>query len=114
MYLFDGLCPECLMADVSQEMWLNRGDVFECPRCHLMVSLASSLRATILRRRGQEHFKSLQDRYYCATQHKHAHGRLLCRESQTNLYEAEGFSDFKTSEELREYIGEVIGLDEDV
>ena len=114
MNLFDGLCPECLSGNVSQEMWLNRGDVFECPRCHLMVSLVSGLRATILRRRGQGHLKCLQDRYYCATQQKHAHGRLLCRESQTNFYEADGFNEIKTPEELRDYLYEVNGLDENV
>jgi hypothetical protein len=61
-----GLCPECLLADTSQELWLDRGDIFECPRCHLMVSLASPLRATIPRRRGRENFRSLTDKYYCA------------------------------------------------
>jgi hypothetical protein len=111
MNLFDGLCPECLLRNISQEMWLNRGDVFECPQCHLLVSLASGLRATILRRRGQGHFKSLQDHYYCATQH--AHGLLICRENQTKHYEADGFDEI-TSEELREYLKEVNGVDENV
>lgn len=108
MNLFDGVCPECELGNVIQEMWLNQGDVFECPQCHLLVSL-SGLRAIILRRRGQGHFKSLQDRYYCAT--KHAQGLLLCRESKTKHYEADGFDEIK-SEELREYLKEVNGIDE--
>jgi hypothetical protein len=52
MNFFDGLCPECVLSHVTQEMWLNRVDVFECPQCHLMVSLASGLRDAILRRWG--------------------------------------------------------------
>lgn len=114
MNLFDGLCPECLLSNVTQAMWLNRGDLFECPRCHLMISLASSLRATILRRREQENFKSLQDIYYCATQHKHIIGRLLCSESQTKHYGADGFNTIETPEELREYLSKVNGVDENV
>jgi hypothetical protein len=114
MNYFDGLCPECLLGHVTQAMWLNRGDLFECPECHLMVSLASSLRAAILRRRGQGHFKSLQDTSYCATQQRQAHGMLLCRESHTKHYEADGFNEIKTPEELRAYLSEVIGVDEHV
>jgi hypothetical protein len=114
MNFFDGLCPECLLSNATQEMWLNRGDVFECPQCHLLVSLASGLRAAILRRRGQGHFKSLQDSYYCATQCKHAHGTLLCRESRTKHYEADGFDEIITPEALREYLCEVNGVDKNV
>ena len=114
MNFFDGLCPECLLSNVTQEMWLNRWDVFECTQCHLMVSLSSGLQAAILRRRGQGHFKSLQDTYYCATQHRHAHGMLICRESQTKHYEADGFNEIETPEELREYLSEANGVDEKV
>lgn len=103
--LFDGLCPACLMDNALQELWLNQGDVFECPHCHLQISLASGIRATVCRRRGHGEFKSLEDKYYCAT--RHAKGLLLVRESLTSLYEADGFNVFKTSDEFKDYLNEI-------
>jgi hypothetical protein len=39
---------------------------------------------------------------------------LLCRESQTKHYEADGFNEIKTPEELRVYLSGVNGIDEHV
>ena len=108
-HLFDGFCPECLVKDKMQALWLNKGDVFECPFCHLQISLASGMRATICRRRGRGEFKSLKDVHYSAT--KHAKGLLLVRESLTKLYEADGFSAIKDADELKDYLREVRGMD---
>ncbi|MEW6078314.1 MAG: hypothetical protein AB1724_10910 [Thermodesulfobacteriota bacterium] len=102
---FDGLCPECLSKDMNKELWLNRGDLFECPQCHLQISLASGLRATICRRRGHGKFKSLEDRYYAAT--NHARGLLLVRESLTRPYEADGLDTFESAGELINYLSEI-------
>lgn len=107
--LFDGLCPECLTKNEMQALWLNTGDVFECPRCHLQISLASGMRATICRERGRGEFRSLDDLYYCAT--RHARGLLLVRESLNRQYEADGFSVIKSMDELSDYLHEVRGVD---
>lgn len=99
---YDGLCTECLSKGMNQELWLNRGDLFECPQCHLQISLASGLRATICRKRGHGKFKSLEDRYYAAT--NHARGLLLVRESLTVPYEADGLDAFESADELTNYL----------
>lgn len=106
---FDGLCPECLLQGQNQELWLNRGDLFECPECHLQISLASGLRAAVLRRRGKGDFVSLSDPYYSAK--RHARGLILVREHPEKLYEADCFSDFKSRQELERYLKEIQGLD---
>lgn len=106
--LFDGLCPECLTKNEMQALWLNTGDVFECPRCHLQISLASGMRATICRERGRGEFRSLDDLYYCAT--RHARGLLLVRESLSKQYEADGFNVIKDAHELNAYLHEVRGV----
>jgi hypothetical protein len=107
--LFEGLCPECLAKNEMQVLWLNTGDVFECPRCHLQVSLASGMRATICRRRGRGEFRSLDDVQYCAK--RHARGLLLARESPSRQYEADGFNVIKDAHELIDYLHEVRGVD---
>ncbi len=99
---FVGLCPERLLQGRIQELWLNKRDVFECPECRLLISLASGLRAAVLRRRGQGDFVSREDPYYCAK--RHVRGPLLVREHPANFYEADGFSDFKNGQELEQYL----------
>jgi len=112
MTLFDGLCPECMLDNVFQEMWLQE-DIFECPCCHLMVALDSWRSAVILRRRGPGHFKSLQDTRYCATHCAHDY-RLLCRESHMFPFREEPGSGFISGEDLREYLRKVRGFGEHV
>ena len=33
----DGYCPECLLDDKKIPMVINRGDLWECPECHLQA-----------------------------------------------------------------------------
>lgn len=60
-----GFCPQCELEGVETPMFVNTGDLFECPTCHLQVSLATAGRATIIRSRGQGDIRSY-DKKYCA------------------------------------------------
>jgi len=110
--LFDGFCPECSISGSNEELWLDKGDVFECPECHLLVTLASGMRAVILRRRGNANFKPFTDTHYGARHH--ATGLLLVRENINDWYEPDGYNAIKSFENLKEYLSEVIGVDENV
>jgi len=105
----DGYCPECeILRKKHNEMRLNKGDLFECPECNLMISMASSGRATILRRRGKANFKSLEDPYYKAS--RHIRNINLSREDPERIYESDD-TFFKDEDELRSYLKEIEGVD---
>lgn len=52
---FTGDCPQCELYDEYYKMWDN-GKYWECPSCSLQINIDGNY-ASILRHRGQEHFK---------------------------------------------------------
>lgn len=102
-----GYCPQCELENKEVAMYRNHGDLFECPTCHLMISLATAGRATIIRNRGQGMIKSF-DKYYCATSNMTSMN--LSREKD-NTFESDG-SMFTNTDELKEYL-DTIGNHED-
>lgn len=103
-----GFCPECGLHGKQNEMRLNSGDVFECPECHLMVSLASPGKATIIRRRGKGNFKSSHPHYGAS---RHIRNENLSRENMSGNYESDG-TFIRDRAELESYLGEITGIDE--
>ena len=53
----DGYCPQCLLDSGRNEMILNRGDLWECPLCHLQAHSASMGLFAILGERGEGDLK---------------------------------------------------------
>jgi hypothetical protein len=102
-----GFCPECELIGKMIEMFVNQGDIFECPECHLIISLATSGRATILRRRGTGKFKA-REPYHGAS--GHIQNLNLSRESLEHSYESDG-TFIKDRDELATYLAEIAGFD---
>ncbi len=57
MILMDGECPQCVLAGAISPLRLNDYDLMECERCHLQISLATPVTATIMRERGRGVFR---------------------------------------------------------
>ncbi|MGO9613752.1 MAG: hypothetical protein ACLPX5_12055 [Dissulfurispiraceae bacterium] len=108
----NGYCPECAMKGVVSELWLNEGDLYECPNCNILVCLESDWRATILRRRGNGNFKSREDKYYAGT--KRIRGLYLCKEDTAHRLMPDNSSEglLSTQKQFEQYLQEIIGKEE--
>jgi hypothetical protein len=105
----EGLCPQCMLDGKPVEMVVNRGDVFECPACRLLVSLASPMRAAILRRRGRGDLRGTHPRFGGLANFRR---EFLVREDPDNPYLALDYQGFASPDELRAYLAGIEGQDE--
>ncbi len=102
-----GFCPECDINGNKTELFINQGDVFECPQCRLLLSLATPGRATILRRRGNGNFKPRVPAHGASRHILHV---LLSREDPDHHYDSDG-SLIRDGGELVAYLSEIVGKD---
>lgn len=106
--LFDCHCPACMQTNNLVYLSINRGDLYECPECHLMVGLAP-LRAVVIRRRGRGRFRDLANPLYSS---RDLGGLLLVRERVDEHYEPDGFNHFRDIAELNEYLSSISERDD--
>ncbi len=109
---FDGICPQCLAEGNTVDMWLNSGDLFECPDCALLVAMAPLQRSVILRRRGNGNFKSNRSNpVFNAARSRRFHGSIFVRESLEETYEPDKFNTIETAEQFASYYPDINGID---
>jgi hypothetical protein len=53
----DGFCPQCLLDDRQEDMFLNKHDYFECPVCRLQARKGNGI-FIILTERGEGRLRS--------------------------------------------------------
>lgn len=106
---FDEHCPACILKGNAVLLHLNKGDIFECPECHLMIALASGSRAVLISRRGTGNFKELANQQYSS---KGITGRLLVKEDPKSFYDPDKFNSFKHEAELTELISQITKIDD--
>ncbi|MFZ4789358.1 MAG: hypothetical protein ACOYMW_00335 [Candidatus Competibacteraceae bacterium] len=110
---YDGHCPECrLLRGNDEEMWLNRGDFFECPNCHLMVSLREPTMTAILRRRGNGNFRDQTnpENGSLAEDFSIRFGRLHGENLQPHIW-PDPAHPLKDIASFRHYLTEIFGVD---
>lgn len=94
MVFTDGECPICL----TTMLFLNEKDLFECPDCNLMISLAGRPLGTILENRGSGAFR-IED---CDL--PNMEGLLLAKSDNKIKALPDDDGIFKNVEEIKDYL----------
>jgi hypothetical protein len=57
----NGNCPQCELSGEKHQVYLNRGDLWECPKCHLQLQSIETEFLEIGKERGNGHFSNLEN-----------------------------------------------------
>lgn len=57
----NGVCPQCELSGENHKVYLNRGDLWECPKWHLQLQTIAKEFLGIGMERGNGHFSTLEN-----------------------------------------------------